>query len=247
MAVGNAAVWHDAPDDLVIAGGPISPRVLGGRPQWLADDLLGIFGAVDHGGRSRPIDGASVRLLAGNASLRVDAVAGLGGFWPMRGHPRLRGWYDSRSCSRATPRKPGGQSHWLPEARTERLIERPAHATSPARAATPDGALIGAVGDTRGRMTAAAGRDVDARIPVALVTSSEARGPAPRACGQRRRLAGDKARRTRRSRRPGRPSSGPACRGPSRDGAAAAAERAARARRASLPPRRRRRVRPCSD
>ncbi|HZO37455.1 MAG TPA: polysaccharide deacetylase family protein [Solirubrobacteraceae bacterium] len=169
--------WRDPPDDLAIVGGPIVPRITGRRPRWLSDDLLSIFGIVDHGAPSRAIDGTATRLLGGNLSLRVDAAAGLGGFWPMRGHVDLRGWYDSEALLQREASETGWQLGWACDAVTDRLIDGDALTRRGLLARRRrHGALVGAVGNTR-RASLASRQAVTSAlgVPIALLTASEAR------------------------------------------------------------------------
>jgi len=172
----HARQWREPASDLAIVGGPIAPRVIGRRPGWLDDELLGVFGLVDHGAPSRRIDGTATRLLGGNMSMRVDVAAGLGGFWPMRGHPDLRGWYDSEALLQREAAEAGWHLHWAEDAAVDRLVDGSVTRRMLLARRGRHGALVGAVGNSR-RATYAGRQALTSLLgtPVALISGSQTR------------------------------------------------------------------------
>ena len=105
--------WAAAAADCACIGGPIDARIEGARPAWLTDAFLGVLGASPGADTFR----------AGNASFRVAALLGVGGFWPARGRPELRDWFTEEHHAQRELAAAGWSAHEDGALRASRLID----------------------------------------------------------------------------------------------------------------------------
>ncbi|MGH2822062.1 MAG: glycosyltransferase family A protein, partial [Thermoleophilaceae bacterium] len=87
------AAWEGAEGRLACVGGPLRASFAAGRPAWLSDDLVDTFATLDMGERTALVDARRGTFHGGNVSFRADALRGVGGFWPARGHRDGRDWF----------------------------------------------------------------------------------------------------------------------------------------------------------
>jgi peptidoglycan/xylan/chitin deacetylase (PgdA/CDA1 family) len=107
------AAWAAADDDVAVVGGPITVDTVGARPAWCSDDLLSTF-ASQH--EPQPT------YHAGNLSFRTQALRGVGGFWPARGHRLGRDWFAPEHEAQRELVRAGWNAQWAPDAAVTRLV-----------------------------------------------------------------------------------------------------------------------------
>ena len=103
--------WRDAPADCAVVGGPLEARFAGPRPGWVTDAQLGVLGVA-----------AGATFHGANVSFRVDALLGVGGFWPARGRPELRDWFSEEHFAQHELARVGWSSRIAGDLRATRII-----------------------------------------------------------------------------------------------------------------------------
>ena len=102
--------WETAPEDVAVLGGLLVVRSPPPWPPWAQDE---IFGTVDFGATPADLDPRDS--LPGTAlSFRAAALRGIGGFWPVRGHPLGRDWYSDEHVAQRELNRAGWKVHYEP-------------------------------------------------------------------------------------------------------------------------------------
>jgi GT2 family glycosyltransferase len=110
-------------DTATMLGGPVRPRWVAPRPDWLADGLLPYLSLVDHGPEPRLLD-ADEWVVGANIAYRMAAVRAVGGFTGALG----RRWSGSILMSNEESelaqrlRAAGGAAGWVPAAGVSHCI-----------------------------------------------------------------------------------------------------------------------------
>jgi peptidoglycan/xylan/chitin deacetylase (PgdA/CDA1 family) len=116
------AAWDEGGDDLGCCGGPIS-GLPSSRPVWLGEDgLLSAWGTIDLGPHARDVDPAEETFFAGNVSFRVDALRGVGGFWPARGRASVTDWFSEEHEAQRELARAGWRARWDPALAAHRVV-----------------------------------------------------------------------------------------------------------------------------
>jgi len=142
------AAWEGAGDDVACIGGPVA-------------------GALDYGGEPLDLDPSQRTLLGANVSFRTDALRGVEGFWPARGHPGARDWYSEEHLAQRELARAGWTLRYAPEVRARR--EEPARAREALKRRLHTGARGQLLGRPRApREAVLTGAKALAGVPVAI-------------------------------------------------------------------------------
>ncbi|MDP9345684.1 MAG: polysaccharide deacetylase family protein [Actinomycetota bacterium] len=115
-----SAAWQRADGAVAWIGGPVRLRFIGTRPPWVTEALSS---ALNSGSNSAGEIGADqATYSSGNLSYRADALRGVGGFWPARGHPQARDWYTEEHHAQRELTRAGWRSSWEPAVAAERVV-----------------------------------------------------------------------------------------------------------------------------
>lgn len=116
--------WERGDRTVGCVGGPIALEIRGEQPRWFSPNLITAptLGQQDYEARGNDASDPTP-LLGGNISFRTSALAGVGGFWPAKGAPRLRDLFGEDQLAQAELRQAGWKTIFEPGARGSRVID----------------------------------------------------------------------------------------------------------------------------
>jgi peptidoglycan/xylan/chitin deacetylase (PgdA/CDA1 family) len=115
--------WSSCSADVACVGGPLRLRFEGERPDWLSDRLTWGFPALDRGPAAMRMDLATDSFFGGNVSFRCEALRGVGGFLPLRGHPTARDWYSEEHHAQHELARAGWWGSFEPRMAATRCVD----------------------------------------------------------------------------------------------------------------------------
>lgn len=119
-----SGAWESADERVGCIGGPIALVVRGERPAWLSDELAAVTGVESGPNAGQPTVGGGLQtFLGGNLSFRINALAGIGGFWPATGAPGLRDRFGEEHHAQHELSRAGWKTTFAPAARAERVVD----------------------------------------------------------------------------------------------------------------------------
>jgi peptidoglycan/xylan/chitin deacetylase (PgdA/CDA1 family) len=168
--------WEAAEPRLACLGGPLRASFAAGRPAWLSDDLVDAFATLDFGDRTALVDARRGTFHGGNVSFRANALRGVGGLWPARGHPDGRDWFSEEHEAQRELARAGWTARYVPGVAATRLVRDDVSRAAVLRRRLRYGARQALIGERRPRHMAARQLVTSALgVPVALVHGRQRR------------------------------------------------------------------------
>jgi len=91
--------WARAPAATACIGGPIRPRFVERRPNWLSDALLPVVTTLDLGPEPLTLDPEVTTVFGANVAFRAGPLRDVGGFDPALGHHGGRTWFGEEDAA----------------------------------------------------------------------------------------------------------------------------------------------------